>query len=157
MSEARAFTPRVTVVPATLNRFTAMPISGTRKRRVAAYARVSTNQEEQLTSYEAQVDYYTQYIQSKAEWEYVKVYTDVDTPYGLSPTTNTDHLRCILSLQPQTLYGVQLRTHTNSDFPKKLVLIIEKPICFQRLLPNFRRKKLRLIAFKVAVKQLVGV
>ncbi len=76
MSEARAFAPRVTVVPATLNRFTAMPISSTRKRRVAAYARVSTNQEEQLTSYEAQVDYYTQYIQSKAEWEYVKVYTD---------------------------------------------------------------------------------
>ncbi len=76
MSEARAFAPRVTVVPVTLNRFTAMPISGTRKRRVAAYARVSTNQEEQLTSYEAQVDYYTQYIQSKAEWEYVKVYTD---------------------------------------------------------------------------------
>ena len=76
MSEARAFTPRVTVVPATLNRFTAMPISGARKRRVAAYARVSTNQEEQLTSYEAQVDYYTQYILSKAEWEYVKVYTD---------------------------------------------------------------------------------
>ena len=53
-----------------------MPISGARKRRVAAYARVSTNQEEQLTSYEAQVDYYTQYIQSKAEWNYVKVYTD---------------------------------------------------------------------------------
>jgi DNA invertase Pin-like site-specific DNA recombinase len=76
MSEARAFTPRVTVMPATLNSFTAMPISGAHKRRVAAYARVSTDQEEQLTSYEAQVDYYTQYILSKAEWEYVKVYTD---------------------------------------------------------------------------------
>ncbi len=76
MSEARAYAPKVTVVPATLNRFTAMPISTTRKRRVAAYARVSTDQEEQLTSYEAQVDYYTQYIRSKAEWAYVKVYTD---------------------------------------------------------------------------------
>lgn len=76
MSEARAIKPRVTVMPATLNRFTAMPIANTRKRRVAAYARVSTNQEEQLTSYEAQVDYYTQYIQSKDEWEFVKVYTD---------------------------------------------------------------------------------
>ena len=31
---------------------------------MAAYARVSTNNEEQLTSYEAQVDYYTRYIQS---------------------------------------------------------------------------------------------
>lgn len=76
MSEARANTPKVTVMPATLNRFTAMPIASTRKRRVAAYARVSTDSEEQQTSYEAQVEYYTQYISSKADWEFVKVYTD---------------------------------------------------------------------------------
>ena len=76
MSQAKACAPRVTVVPATLNRFTAMPISGTKKRRVAAYARVSTDQEEQLTSYEAQVDYYTQYIQSNTDWEFIRVYTD---------------------------------------------------------------------------------
>ena len=76
MNEARANAPKVTMIPATLNRFTAMPVSSTKKRRVAAYARVSTNQEEQLTSYEAQVDYYTQYIHSKTEWEFVKVYTD---------------------------------------------------------------------------------
>lgn len=30
-------------------------------------ARVSTDQEEQLTSYEAQVDYYTNYIQSRED------------------------------------------------------------------------------------------
>lgn len=48
----------------------------TRKRRVAGYARVSTDSEEQLTSYEAQVDYYTNYIKGKADWEFVKVYTD---------------------------------------------------------------------------------
>jgi DNA invertase Pin-like site-specific DNA recombinase len=76
MSEARAFSPRVTVVPATLNRFTAMPIGSTRKRRVAAYARVSTDSEEQLSSYEKQVEYYTEYIASKPEWDFVKVYTD---------------------------------------------------------------------------------
>ena len=46
------------------------------RRRVAAYARVSTSSEEQLTSYEAQVDYYTRFIQSKPEWEFVRVYTD---------------------------------------------------------------------------------
>ena len=50
MSEARDFAPRVTVMPATLNRYTAMPIASTRKRRVAAYARVSTDSEEQQTS-----------------------------------------------------------------------------------------------------------
>lgn len=46
------------------------------RKKVAAYARVSTNGEEQLTSYEAQVDYYTRYIQAQGEWDFVKVYTD---------------------------------------------------------------------------------
>lgn len=36
-------------------------------KRVAAYARVSTDSEEQLTSYEAQVDYYTKYIKERAD------------------------------------------------------------------------------------------
>ena len=47
-----------------------------KKRRVAAYARVSTDEDEQLNSYEAQIDYYTKYIQENPDWEFVKVYTD---------------------------------------------------------------------------------
>lgn len=47
-----------------------------RKRRVAAYARVSTDSDEQLSSYAAQVDFYTQYIRNNPEWEFVNVYTD---------------------------------------------------------------------------------
>lgn len=47
-----------------------------RKKRVAAYARVSTDSEEQLSSYEAQVGFYTRYIQSNPEWEFAGVYTD---------------------------------------------------------------------------------
>ena len=74
MSEMRA--TRVTMRPATRNRFTAMPIHSTRKRRVAAYARVSTDSEEQYTSYVAQVSYYTDYIKRNADWEFVEVYTD---------------------------------------------------------------------------------
>ena len=46
------------------------------KRRVAAYARVSTNDEEQLNSYAAQVSYYTSCIQINPDWEFVKVYAD---------------------------------------------------------------------------------
>ncbi|MDR1240740.1 MAG: recombinase family protein [Oscillospiraceae bacterium] len=46
------------------------------KRRTAGYARVSTDSDEQLTSYEAQVDYYTKYIQERQDWQFVKVYTD---------------------------------------------------------------------------------
>ena len=68
--------PKVTKIPATLARYTAMPISAPRKRRVAAYARVSTDREEQLTSYEAQVDYYTNFIKGHADWEFCGVYTD---------------------------------------------------------------------------------
>lgn len=68
---------RVTTIPAVRDRFTAQPIHQTQKRRVAAYARVSTDHEEQLTSYEAQVDYYTGYIKSREDWEFVHVYTDV--------------------------------------------------------------------------------
>lgn len=66
----------VTTIPATISRFTAAPINEQRKRRTAGYARVSTDSEEQLTSYEAQVDYYTNYIKSRDDWEFVDVYTD---------------------------------------------------------------------------------
>ena len=52
-------------------------------RRVAGYARVSTNEEEQLSSYAAQVDYYTKHIQANPEWEFVGVYTDE----GISATS----------------------------------------------------------------------
>ena len=43
---------------------------------MAAYARVSTDTEEQISSYEAQVDYYTRYIKSKNNWKFIEVYTD---------------------------------------------------------------------------------
>ena len=68
--------PKVTMIPATINPLTHPPSVAARKRRVAGYARVSTDSDEQFTSYEAQVDYYTKFIQSKPEWEFVKVYTD---------------------------------------------------------------------------------
>ncbi len=76
----------VTVIPPTRNLFTTAPIAVASRRRVAGYARVSTDSDEQFTSYEAQIDYYTNYIKSKAEWEFVKVYTDE----GIS-ATNTRH------------------------------------------------------------------
>jgi len=72
----------ITMIPATKNRFTALPTASVARRKVAGYARVSTDSEEQQTSYEAQVDYYTNYIQSREDWEFVGVYTDVDAPYG---------------------------------------------------------------------------
>ena len=47
-----------------------------KRKRVAAYARVSTEQDAQQNSYEAQIGYYTDYIQRNSEWEFVKVYSD---------------------------------------------------------------------------------
>jgi len=66
----------VTVIPQTLNPLTRTSLMNPKQRRTAAYARVSTDSEEQLTSYEAQVDYYTKMINNKPEWSFVKVYTD---------------------------------------------------------------------------------
>lgn len=78
--------PKVTAIPATKNKFTALPSASIAKRRTAAYARVSTDSNEQFTSYEAQIDYYTKYINAREDWEFVTVYTDE----GIS-ALNTKH------------------------------------------------------------------
>jgi len=64
------------VIPATKPKRAAQAAVQHKRRRVAGYARVSTDKEEQQNSYEAQLDYYTNYIKSRAEWEFVNVYTD---------------------------------------------------------------------------------
>ena len=46
------------------------------KLRVAAYARVSSDSEDQVNSYIAQVDFYSKYIAGKEEWEMVDIYAD---------------------------------------------------------------------------------
>ena len=68
---------KVITIPATRSRYTAAPINSRDKRKVAGYARVSTDHEEQQTSYEAQVDYYTNYIKGREDWEFVSVYTEL--------------------------------------------------------------------------------
>ena len=76
----------VTVIPATINMHTKAPSAERTKRRVAGYARVSTDSDEQFTSYEAQVDYYTGFIKENPDWEFVGIYTDA----GISGT-DTKH------------------------------------------------------------------
>ena len=66
----------VRVIPATIHSTSAQNRQQTLKKRTAAYARVSTDSEEQLTSYEAQVDYYTKYIKERPDCEFVGIYTD---------------------------------------------------------------------------------
>lgn len=67
---------KVRVIPSTLNPLTQSPISETKKKKVAAYARVSTDSDEQYTSYEMQVKYYKKFIQEHDGWIYVNVYAD---------------------------------------------------------------------------------
>lgn len=47
-----------------------------RKLRVAAYARVSTDSDEQLVSLETQKQHYETYIKSRSDWEYAGLYYD---------------------------------------------------------------------------------
>ena len=65
----------ITVIPA--KKLQQTVISQTRKKiRVAAYCRVSTDQDEQLSSYENQVNYYREYILKHEDYELVDIYAD---------------------------------------------------------------------------------
>ena len=66
----------ITVIPARSNRSSLAENLEPKKKRVAAYCRVSTDQEEQLSSYEAQVKYYTAYIEGNPEYECAGIYAD---------------------------------------------------------------------------------
>jgi len=92
---------RVTAIPATKTlRHNADSFSRKIKRRVAAYARVSTEQEEQASSYEAQIDYYTRHIQSRTDWEFAGMYADE----GITGT-NTRHRQGFKTMIADALAG----------------------------------------------------
>lgn len=46
------------------------------KLRVAAYCRVSTDGEEQISSYNSQLQYYRDYISKNPEWAMIGIYAD---------------------------------------------------------------------------------
>lgn len=51
-------------------------INKSRKQRAAAYCRVSTDSEDQANSFSAQLKYYTEYIKSNPNMEFVDIYAD---------------------------------------------------------------------------------
>ena len=63
---------RIVVIPAKSRD----EIQQTRCLKVAAYCRVSTDQEEQESSYEAQISYYTEKINKKSEWQMAGIFAD---------------------------------------------------------------------------------
>ena len=62
--------------------------------RVAPYCRVSTNSEEQLDSYQAQIEYYTEKIAAQPEWTMVDMFAD-EGKTATSTKKRKDFLRMI--------------------------------------------------------------
>ena len=69
-------TRNVTVIPARKRIGSSAKAEELPKLRVAAYCRVSTDSEEQATSYEAQIEHYTNYIKSNPEQELAGIFAD---------------------------------------------------------------------------------
>jgi len=66
----------ITVIPARKRVGSSTAKEKVNKLRVAAYCRVSTETEEQNSSYEVQVAHYTDFIKKNAEWEFAGIFAD---------------------------------------------------------------------------------
>ena len=84
--------PNVIMIPA--NPEFARANAVRRQLRVAAYCRVSTDSEEQITSYEAQRTYYTDKIMSNPEWTMAGLFADEGIT-GTSVQKRPEFLRMI--------------------------------------------------------------
>lgn len=69
-------------------------VAENQKIRVAAYCRVSTEQDEQLNSFENQVTYYTEYISGNPQYELAGIYADEGIS-GTSTRNREEFLRMI--------------------------------------------------------------
>ncbi|NLP23206.1 MAG: recombinase family protein [Syntrophomonadaceae bacterium] len=66
----------ITVIPARKRVGSTVAKEKVKKLRVAAYCRVSTETEEQNSSYEVQVAHYTEFIKKNAKWEFAGIFAD---------------------------------------------------------------------------------
>ena len=69
-------TKNITVIPARRRVGNTVNKEVKPKLKVAAYCRVSTDSDEQATSYEAQVEHYTDFIKKNPEWEFAGIFAD---------------------------------------------------------------------------------
>lgn len=90
----------VTILPATIQAG-GMTVPR-RQLRVAAYCRVSTNDEEQLTSYEAQKNYYTDKIITNPQWSLIGIFADEGIS-GLSAKKRPQFLKMIRMCRKQKI------------------------------------------------------
>jgi site-specific DNA recombinase len=93
----------------------------TNRKKVAAYARVSTGKDAMLHSLSAQVSYYSRLIQQRADWEYIGVYADE----GISGTKeNRENFQRML--EDARLRKIDLiLTKSISRFARNTLLLLE--------------------------------
>ena len=68
------------------------------RKKVAAYARVSTDQDAQQNSFEAQRDYYTKLITDNPDWEFAGIYAEEEHSYPVLYMDYPLSKRALLSL-----------------------------------------------------------
>lgn len=85
------------------------------KLRVAAYCRVSTDSDEQATSYEAQVEHYTEYIKKNPEWEFAGIQAD-DGISGTNTKNREEFNRMIEDCEAGTIDMIII--NQSADLPK---------------------------------------
>ena len=101
-----------------------------KKRKVAAYCRVSTASDEQLISLEAQKAHYENYIRSNDEWEYVGLYYDEgitgtkkDVRAGLTKKNGkwgAGAVKAILTNEKYTGDVIFQKTYSDSSFNRHI-------------------------------------
>lgn len=84
----------ITVIPARKRVGNTVTAEEKPKLKVAAYCRVSTDSEEQASSYEVQVEHYTQFIQKNSEWELAGIFAD-DGISGCNTKNRSEFIRMI--------------------------------------------------------------
>lgn len=104
----------ITVIPARKRVGNTVSKEEKPKLRVAAYCRVSTDSDEQATSYETQMEHYTNYIQRNPEWEFAGIFADD----GISGT-NTKKREEFNRMIEECMVG-----HIDYDYYK-----VHQPIC----------------------------
>lgn len=114
------------------------PIQQQPKRlRVAAYARVSSDSEDQLNSLAVQVDYYTHLIQENPNWEFAGIYTDEgmnirEEIFLMPDETPIDLLRILIWYDWEHEGVLQLATSRTANTPPGKTV---SPIIYSEQLP----------------------
>lgn len=95
----------VTILPARKRKNQRTDSDEKARLRVSAYCRVSTENEEQASSYEVQIEHYTSYIQNNPEWELAGIFAD-DGISGTNTKSRVEFNRMIKECLDGKIYMV---------------------------------------------------